>query len=649
MLKVLRDNIKNLAWVLWAVIAVFVLLVFVDFGPAVPGAPVGGNVAASLGSHEVTWRELQRHHQGLQDQMRSIYGDQWNDQLARQLQLERRALDQLFNNKILAAEARELGLTVTDEEVREEILRSFQNPDGSFIGQETYERWTTAQYGSPGGFEELVREELLLEKLRQVLFQTVYVTDEAVEQAYREDVERAAIRYLLLPGDRFAEEARPDRASLERYYEEHQEEYRLPEQRSVDYVMVDQGLLRAQMEIAEEELRAYYDAHPEELTREEQVRARHILLRTDKRSVEEARAGIADARARIEGGEDFAAVAQEVSEDPSSAARGGDLGFFGRGRMVPAFEEAAFGAQPGELVGPVESDFGVHLLEVTERREGGRVPFEEARESVRSRLASERLEGEATERALEIRTRLADVPQDELRAEMEALAEEDPVLRFETTAPFGEADVIPGIGRSPELSGTAFSLEAGELAESVVSAPRGPMVVRLAEVLPPRVPPLDEVEARVRQEVEQNRRQELAEARLQEIQGELAGGGMTFEAAAEALGVDVVETPEFGSTETIQGLGFAPAVREAALAAEEGELVGPLRVPQGALLFEVTSRQGFDPEELARRRDEIRDRVAQEKVSQLLSSLIVERRRKAGGILPSPELEQQLAATAGPA
>lgn len=647
MLKSMRDNIKHLHWVLWIIIAAFIGIEFGVFGGST--ALPGGNVAARLGPHEVTWRELQRHHQDLQDQMRQIYGEQWNDQLARQLQLERRALDQLFNNKVLAAEARELGLMVSDDEVREEILRSFQDASGSFVGQEAYERWTTTRYGGPAAFEELVREELLLSKLRQVLFQTVYVSDEAVERAYREDVERAAIRYLLLPGDRFAEEARPDRASLERYYQEHQEEYRLPEQRAVDYVMVDQGLLRAQMEIAEEEIRAYYEEHPEEFTREEQVRARHVLLRTDKRSAEEARAAVADARARIEGGEDFAAVARELSEDPGSGARGGDLGFFGRGRMVPAFEEAAFSAQPGELVGPVESDFGVHLLEVTERREGGRVPFEEAREPVRSRLASERLEGEATERALEIRTRLAGVPEGRLRAEMEALAEEDAVLRFETTPPFGEGDVIPGIGRSPELTGTAFSLEAGKLAESVVSAPRGPMVVRLAEVLPPRVPPLGEVEARVRQEVEQSRRQELAEARLQEIRGELAGGGMTFQAAAEALGVEVVETPEFGSAETIQGLGFAPAVQEAALAAEQGELVGPLTVPQGALLFEVTSRQGFDPEELARRRDEIRDRVAQEKATQLLSSLIVERRRREGGIVPSPELEQQLAATAGTA
>ncbi|HEX6199018.1 MAG TPA: peptidyl-prolyl cis-trans isomerase, partial [Thermoanaerobaculia bacterium] len=635
-----------LAWVLWAVIAVFVLLVFVDFGPAVPGAQVGGNVAASLGPHEVTWHELQRQHQTLQDQMRSIYQDQWSDELARQLQLERRALDQLFNNKILAAEARELGLTVSDDEVRKEILRSFQNPDGSFIGQETYERWTSNQFGSPAAFEELVREELLLTKLQSILLQTVYVSDEDVERAYRQDVERAAIRYLLLPGARFAEEARADRASLQGYYQEHQEEYRLPEQRRVDYVMVDQGLLRAQLEVPEEELRAYFEEHPEEFTREEQVQARHILLRTDKRSVEEARAGIAAARSRIEGGEDFAAVAREVSEDPGSAARGGDLGFFGRGRMVPAFEEAAFGARPGELVGPVESDFGVHLLEVTERREGGRIPFDEARETVRARLASERLEEEATERALEVRNRLAEAPEGELRARMEALAQEDPVLRFETTAPFGEGDVIPGIGRSPELTGTAFSLEAGELAESVVSAPRGPMVVRLAEVLPERVPPLSEVEERVRQEVERQRREDLAEARLQELRSEVAAGSLTLEEAASSLEVELVETPEFGGAETIQGLGFAPAVRDAALAAEEGELVGPLSVPQGSLLFEVTARQGFDPEELARRRDEIRERVAQERATQLLSSLILERRRQEGGIVPSRELQEQLGAAA---
>jgi hypothetical protein len=107
----------------------------------------------------------------------------------------------------------------------------------------------------------------------------------------------------------------------------------------------------------------------------EEVRARHILLRVDEeRSAEQAREQLAAIRARLASGEDFASIAAEVSDDPGSAAQGGDLGFFGRGQMVPEFEEAAFSAQPGELVGPVETSFGLHLIEVIERRPGGVEP-----------------------------------------------------------------------------------------------------------------------------------------------------------------------------------------------------------------------------------------------------------------------------------
>jgi peptidyl-prolyl cis-trans isomerase D len=644
MLKVMRENIKNLAWVLWAVIAVFVLLVFVDFGGAGLGGPTGaGNVAASVGEHKVTWPELEQQGRELETRMRSLYGDQWTSELAEQLQIKRRALEELLNSKILLAEARRLGLKVSDEELRQEILRQFGDEGGEFLGREIYESWTSRQFGSPAAFEEMLREDLLRRKLVEVLTQTVYVSDEEVESAYREDVERAAIRYLLLPRDRFADEARADQASLERYYQEHQADYGLPEQRAVDYLLVDKGLLRSRLEIPEADLVAYYEENADQFTREDQVQARHILLRTDKRSAEDARTAIEQARRRIEGGEDFAAVARELSEDPGSAARGGDLGSFGRGRMVPAFEEAAFGAEVGEMVGPFESDFGVHLLEVTGRSAGGSTPFEQAREAVRARLASERVDGEAAARALRLRSRLDEVGPGELRATMEQLAEEDPSVQFATAGPFGEGGLIPGVGRSPELSEAAFALGPGELAQGTISAPRGPMVVRLAEVLQPRIQPLAEVEARVRSEVERERQQELAEARLAELR-QLGAAAPSLEAAAAELGVDLVETPEFGRGGTIQGLGFAPEVAEVALGAEQGDLVGPLEVGQGALLFEVTERHGFDPEELERRRQEIRAQVAQERTEQLLSSLILERRRQQGGIRLSRELQEEIGA-----
>ncbi|MGD2114943.1 MAG: SurA N-terminal domain-containing protein, partial [Acidobacteriota bacterium] len=391
MLKVFRDNLKNLAWILWLVIIVFILLVFVDFGTVNrPGTPQ--SAAASVGDYEVTWAEFQRRYQQTENQYRERFGDQYNQELARQLQLPRQVIEGLLNNRVLLAEADRMGLTVSDQEVRESILEipGVVDEQGRFIDQEIYAGFTRRLgYNGPGEFENAMRESLLIQKLFDVVAQNVHLTDAEVEDAYREEVESAAVRFVQVPRNRFAGEVEASREQLQSHYEQHQEEYRLPEQRVVDYLIVDKALLRAQLEISEEEMRAFYEDNADDFTRETQVRASHILLRTGERSAQEATTEIEAIRDRIEGGEDFAAVAREVSEDPGTKEQGGDLGFFGRGRMTPEFEDAAFDAEPGELVGPVTTPFGVHLIRVEERREGGRIPFEEARSTVRGRIAAE--------------------------------------------------------------------------------------------------------------------------------------------------------------------------------------------------------------------------------------------------------------------
>ena len=244
MLKAMRDNLKSLAWILWAVIAVFILLVFVDFGPMNTGG-AGNATAATMGDYEVSWTELSRRHESLVQQYRSAYGEQF-EQIAPQLQLERQALEQLFNFKILAAEAEALGLQVSDEEVREAILTSpqFQGPDGRFVGQEVYESYTRRQFGGASAFEAILREDLLRTKLFDVMERSILVTDADVERAYREDVERAAIRYVQLPASRFAGEVEADPEALQAHYEENQDRYAMPEQRVIDYLLVDRGVLR---------------------------------------------------------------------------------------------------------------------------------------------------------------------------------------------------------------------------------------------------------------------------------------------------------------------------------------------------------------------------------------------------------------------
>jgi peptidyl-prolyl cis-trans isomerase D len=628
MLKSLRENIRHLHWVLWIVIVAFVAIAFGELGSVDLGAD--DRVAATVGESEITYPAFERQSRSLEERYRQMFGEQWSPEMSDQLGVPRQALETLINRQVLLLEARRLGLEASDDEVRQTILEipSFQDADGRFIGPDRYGQLLRANGYTPESFEAAVREDLLTQKIQQVLSQNLYLSDRELEEAYRRQVEKARIRYVLLPQTRFTEAAVASQEELAEYLAAHPAEFQLPEQREVAYLLIDKNMLRDQVEIPEAELRAYYQEHADEFAREEQVQARHILLRTGERTVEEARQELAAARARIEAGEDFATVAAEVSEDPGSAQRGGDLGYFARGQMVPQFEEAAFGAEAGELVGPVESPFGVHLLEVTGRSEAGQQPFEEAQAQIRFQLAQDRLDQLASERAAEAAETLREVAAQERVARMRALAEANPALFAYEPDPFGRNDAVAGIGRSPEFSEAAFGLAEGALS-SPVELPRGWALIHAERALPPRSPELAEVEPQLRRAVESEKRGALARQALDEARAELDAGRSLDEVAAE-LELSVQESEEFGAGAPITGLGLAPQVADAALALEAGAVGGPFATPQGAVLFEVSERTSFDPAAFEAAKDQTRDQLLGQRAALLQNALIQQRRQELG-------------------
>ena len=316
-------------------------------------------------------------------------------------------------------------------------------------------------------------------------------------------------------------------------------------------------------------------------------------------------------------------MAKQFSDDESNSARGGNLGYFGRGRMVKAFEDAAFGAQAGDLVGPVKTDFGYHLIEVLDRREGGLQPFEEVQGAARSRLLGERVQEIAEAKIQDLAQRIESeaLSTDE---QLEALATEEG-LSWQTTEPFGQTDNVTGIGRAPDFTGAAFDLGIGELSDPV-KLPRGWAIVRLGEIKPPRLAPLSEVEAEVRQAVEQQNRKSAAARRLTEMKTAIDAGG-DFEALAAELGVEIQESGEFRRFGSIAGLGSNQPVIESALSLEEGQWGDPVESDQGAVLFQVTARQKFDPAEFDKDKAATRSSQQAERLNQLIASLIELRRR----------------------
>ena len=559
MLKVFRDNLKNLAWILWVIIAIFVLALAVEFGGNVRQA--SQNVAATVGGDQVTTQEYRRAYQNLVNRLRQVYGEQLTPEMEKQMRLPLRAIDQVILQKILLTEARRLGLAVSDTEVREQILAipGLKDDQGNFIGQDEYVRRLQYAQISPADFERELHDELLMDKLNTALAANLYVSEDEIRKAYRDQVEKAKIRYLQVQRAGFAAGVHATQDELAAYFQAHKAELRLPEQRDVAYLLIDGARAAEQVKVTDQELRSNYDTNKAQYTHEEQVHARHVLVMVnDKRTDAEAQARIQEAKKKIESGTDFAKVAAEYSDDAASKASGGDVGSFGRHKMVKEFEEAAFNAQPHKLVGPVKSNFGYHLIEVLDKTPAGSQPFEQVKEMIRARLTAERARDLAAAKAKELAGRLA---KNKPRGadELKTLAQQNPGVTFAETGKFGAQDAIPGIGRNPSFSTAAFALKQGNVSEAV-QLPQGWAILYLKEIQAPRAPELKDVEARVRGAVESDKLQQIATQKLAAARSELAAGKTLDQVAAE-LGVPVKETAEFGGDVTDQGGGTATAFR----------------------------------------------------------------------------------------
>lgn len=627
-LKWLRDQIKFLAPVLWIIVAAFIITIFFDFG-TVDLRQSSGQVAATVGSERITLGEFQSEYRALESRYQQTFGQQWTPEMARQLNIPKQALDQLIDRRILLMEAESIGLMATDEEVRDLIVTfpAFQDEDGNFAGREAVQNVLRNARLTEEEFTKDQRDRLLLEKLQSVLRDTIFVSEADIEEAYRAQNEKAEIRFIEVPSSQFADRVEIEPSELQAYYDENSSDYELLEQRVVDYVLVDTVQMRRTIEIPDDEMEQYWNDNQSEFERDEQVRARHILLRsTPDRDIEAAKAELLAIKTRVEGGEDFGEIAREVSDDEGTAKRGGSLGFFGRGSMVEAFDKAAFGAEPGTLVGPVETQFGVHLIDVQDRREGGIQPFEEAKQVIRSRLLGQRVDQLAQDKINDLSNRIQEEGLKET-AQLEALATEEDAT-FQTTQPFGKSDTVVGIGRAADFTDTAFALKQNDISQPI-KVPRGWVVLRLAEIQPPQIPELAEVEGQVRSAVSAEKQKVLAVERLGEMRAGVAADetGAGLDNAAAELGVVVQESGEFTRLGSVGDLGRDRRVIDAALSMEPGQLSEVFSTDNGAVLFEVTSRTTFDAAAYSEERDATREQEVQKRLNQVFVSLIEERKR----------------------
>lgn len=559
MLKFIRKN----AGALW-VKSIFGLIAVIFVGWGVAGNVSSGNrtddVVATVNDEKINSTEYRRAHDNLYRLYENIYKDNFKPELAKMLDLKNKAMDQLIRVALLRQEAERLGLRAGDTEVANAIaeMKAFQAESGGF-DKELYIRILRANRLSPGEFEKAQREELVVNKVQDLVTSAVHVTEAEALERYRFENDKVSLKFLKFDATAFTGEVQVSDDEVQKHYDANQEKFRAPDKVRVDYVHYPNNEFGPKVQISDAELQAFYDTHPEEFAKPEQVSARHILLKVDSSASDEKKAEVRkraeELLAKAKAGEDFAALAKANSEDEGSAAKGGDLGTFGRHAMVKPFEEAAFALNPGEISEIVESTFGLHIIKVENKIPAGTLPFDEVKQAVVDKVRIEKQRVLAREQAY------ADHGKAETGQGLAEIAAASG-LKLESPEPFAQNDSPPGLGHGP-LPNAAFAAEVGKVGP-VVDTPTGFYLFVVKEKIASHIPPLTEI----RDSVEKAARAVKAEAAAK-AKAEAALAALQLSKDIEAVGksfqVEVDETTDFSRQGTyVAKIGSAPDLKKAA-------------------------------------------------------------------------------------
>lgn len=614
MLDKMRRNVRRLSWTLWLVIAAFIILYFPDFF-------AGGtdNVVARVDGEVITLTEYRN---ALNEQLnyyRSLNEGELPENFIQQIQLHNVVMEQLVRRRLILAAARDQGFAIAPQEVRDRLLQypAFTDTTGRWVGIEEYRNVLARNGIDQTTFEQQMVEELLVERVTGLLTEGVQVSDSQLRELFRRQNEKVRFDYVQVRPTAFEAEvvSEIDDASLRARYADNTDAYRLPEQRRVSFAVVDTEALRDSVTVDEAALRAEYDASLAEFTTDEQVKARQLMVRVPPTATDEdkaaARATAEAALGRIQSGEDFATVAEEVSDDPSSAT-GGDLGWVTRGRQIEGWDEAAFALEAGQVSEITETPFGFVIIQVDERREARVQPFEEVSGQLEQRLAWDAAETRAGELADEIRAAvLRGASLDDVAASHELSVEESPL--------FGEDE---GFGEytSREFTGRAFSLGLGRVAEPL-RVRQGFLVFRVDEIAAAHLPEFEAVVSAVRQDEVKARAEVRARERAAEFVARL-NAGETLVAIGEAAMAVVDSTELVSRDEVVPALGRAPRLMEAAFEAGLDGAGGPVDVNGRFVVFKVLEHEQPDWTLFASTSEDLRAQEATQQRNRLFEAYV---------------------------
>jgi len=573
---------------------------------------------ATIGDAKITRQEFEAAQRAQSEQLRQVLGERFDPAMVDSPQARERILDSLIAQRALLLDAIERRIVVPDSRLRSTIRAT---GIGGTEGQFDFERYRNvlrARGQSEAGFEAEIRREVALQTMPGAVAQTVTVPAAVVDRVLAFAEQTREVRQMRFPASDFAQGVSPTDEELAAWYERNPAAFEEPERATVQYLVLDEEAVLRGIEVSAEDARAYYEQNKARFTTEEQRRASHILIRVDSDASagerEAARAKAESIVQRLKEGADFAGLAATESQDPGSAAEGGDLGFFTRDMMVQPFAQAAFALEPGQTSDVVETEFGFHVIRVTDLRAGTQKSFESVRPEIESEIRTQ-LGGSRYAEAADTFSNLVYEQPDSL---------EPAAQRFGLTIETGEAQRA-GSSELPRehplndwrLLESLFSSQSIETKQNTQAVDIGVnrlASARIVEYHPQRRRPFDEVKDEVRErlvaEQAHARAVQAGEARLAELR----------KGEAKADGFGPARAVRRSPDESFPVAAIDPVFRAPtdSLPSYAGVDLGG----EGYAIYEIVRVTPPDDELVAQRRAAYREQLSQAYSQQLLGDYV---------------------------
>ncbi|HLX73521.1 MAG TPA: peptidyl-prolyl cis-trans isomerase [Terriglobales bacterium] len=606
---------------------------------------LGQNVVAKVGSEEISIGEVQQ-------QARSMGRQQFPRGLPQALMpfLYQRAADNLITQHAMVVQAERLGLTVSDAELQDELQHGSLSPElfpnGTFVGEQAYEDFVSQFNMSVPQFEQAMKDDLLRRKLMDMVTGAVTVSNTELEQQFEKDDTKVKFDYAVLTADQLKKQIHPSDAELKSFFERNKQTYvnSIPEQRKVSYILIDTSKLSGQVQVSPGDLQRYYNEHMDEYRVPEQVEVRHILIKTpppgpdgkvDPKAVDAARQKAEDILKQLHAGADFAKLAEKDSQDTASAKNGGSLGWIQRGQTVPEFEKVAFSLPKGSTSGIVQTSYGFHIIHVDDKQEAHVKPLSEVQAQIQPLIAQDKVSQMAQNLSERVQSAARSMGMDKAAAQNN--------LQVTSTGFISRNDSLPGMGQSPEFMDAIFSA-AQNAAPDMTNLRQGYVVYQVTAVKPPQTPTFEQIRSRVESEFVNQQATAMLAQKTQEL-SDRARALHDLKKAAKEQGATLKTSELVTRKEQVPDVGAMSGPASVAFTMKPGEISGPIDSGSSGVVLSLVDREAPSQADFQKQKSQVREQVLQQKRDQMLQLFIAnlrEQMEKSGKIQINQQVLKQL-------